>query len=63
LKAAAADGEDITNEQTIERLALHLQAAMTIAQKVLSGMSVLMDELIQSHLLDDDDEEADGLAR
>ena len=30
-----------------------------VAQKVLSGMSALMDELIQSHLLDDDDEEAD----
>jgi hypothetical protein len=50
--------EDITNEQTIEQLALRIWAAM-VAQKVLSGMSVLMDELIQSHLLDDDDEEAD----
>jgi hypothetical protein len=50
--------EEITNEQTAELLALRIWAAM-VAQKVLSGMSVLMDELIQSHLLDDDDEEAD----
>src|SRR5262249_44839251 len=50
--------EDIANEQTVEQLALRIWAAM-VAQKVLSGMSALMDELIQSHLLDDDDEEAD----
>ena len=50
--------EDIAHEQTIEQLALRIWAAM-VAQKVLSGMSVLMDELIQSRLLDDDDEEAD----
>ena len=50
--------EDIANEQTAEQLALRIWAAM-VAQKVLSGMSALMDELIQSHLLDDDDEEAD----
>ena len=48
--------EDIANEQTAEQLALRIWAAM-VAQKVLSGMSALMDELIQSHLLDDDDEE------
>jgi hypothetical protein len=50
--------EDIANEQTAEQLALRIWAAM-VAQKVLGGMSALMDELIQSHLLDDDDEEAD----
>src|SRR5215468_5105153 len=50
--------ENIANEQTAEQLALRIWAAM-VAQKVLSGMSALMDELIQSHLLDDDDEEAD----
>src|SRR6516162_6931636 len=50
--------EDIANEQTAEQLALRIWAAV-VAQKVLSGMSALMDELIQSHLLDDDDEEAD----
>ena len=50
--------EDIANEQTAEQLALRIWGAM-VAQKVLSGMSALMDELIQSHLLDDDDEEAD----
>jgi hypothetical protein len=50
--------EEIANEQTAEQLALRIWAAM-VAQKVLSGMSALMDELIQSHLLDDDDEEGD----
>ena len=50
--------EDVAREQTAEQLALRLWAAM-VADKVLSGMSVLFDELIQSHLLDDDDEEAD----
>src|SRR6516164_10017964 len=50
--------EDIANEQTAEQLALRIWAAM-VAQKVLSGMSALMDELIQSHMLDDDDEEGD----
>src|SRR5262245_28703417 len=50
--------EDLGNEQTAEQLALRIWAAV-VAQKVLSGMSALMDELVQSHLLDDDDEEAD----
>jgi hypothetical protein len=50
--------EDIANEQTAEQLALRLWVAM-VADKVLSGMSGLMDELLQSHLLDDDDEEGD----
>jgi hypothetical protein len=50
--------EDIAAEQTAELLALRIWAAM-VAQKVLSGMSALMDELIQSHMLDDDDEEGD----
>jgi hypothetical protein len=30
-----------------------------VGEKTLSGMSALMDELLQSHLLDDDDEESD----
>src|SRR6516162_10004502 len=50
--------EEIANEQTAEQLALRIWAAM-VAQKVLSGMSALMDELVQSHMLDDDDEEGD----
>jgi uncharacterized protein (DUF927 family) len=50
--------EDIANEETVVRLALRIWVAM-VAQQVLSGMSALMDELIQSQLLDDDDEEAD----
>jgi hypothetical protein len=50
--------EDIANEQTAEQLALRIWAA-TVAQKVLAGMSSLLDDLIQWHLLDDDDEEAD----
>ena len=50
--------EEITTAQTVEQLALRLWAAM-VAQKVLGDMSALMDELIQSHLLDDDDEETD----
>jgi hypothetical protein len=51
-----ATAEDISNQQTAEHLALRIWAA-TVAKKVLSAMSALMDELIQSHLLDDDDEE------
>ena len=50
--------EDIANEQTAEQLALRIWAA-TVGEKVLKDMSVLMDELLQSHLLDDDDEEGD----
>src|SRR6266566_5149260 len=50
--------EDIANEQTVEQLALRIWAA-TVGEKVLKDMSTLMDELLQSHLLDDDDEEAD----
>jgi hypothetical protein len=50
--------EEIALEQSAEQLALRIWAAV-VAQRVLSGMSALMDELIQSHLLDDDDEEAD----
>jgi hypothetical protein len=50
--------EDVANEQTAERLALRIWAAI-VGEKVLSGMSALMDELLQSHLLDDDDEEGD----
>ena len=30
-----------------------------VGEKALSGMSALMDELLQSHLVDDDDEEGD----
>ena len=50
--------EDIANEQTAEQLALRIWAAM-VGDKALSGMSALMDELLQSHLVDDDDEEGD----
>jgi uncharacterized protein (DUF927 family) len=50
--------EDIANEQTAEQLALRIWAAM-VGNNVLSGMSALVDELIESHLLDDDDEEGD----
>ena len=50
--------EDIANEQTAEQLALRIWAA-TVGEKVLKDMSALMDELLQSHLLDDDDEEGD----
>jgi hypothetical protein len=39
--------EDIGNEETAVRLALRIWAAM-VAQKVLSGMSALMDELIHA---------------
>jgi hypothetical protein len=50
--------EEIANEQTAEQLALRIWAAI-IGEKALSGMSALMDELLQSHLVDDDDEEGD----
>src|SRR6516165_1838058 len=50
--------EDIANEQTAEQLALRIWSAI-VAEKVLSDMSALMDELLDSHLLDDDDEEGD----
>jgi uncharacterized protein (DUF927 family) len=50
--------EDIVREQTAEQLALRIWAAL-VGVKVLKDMSVLMDELLQSHLLDDDDEEGD----
>ena len=50
--------EDIANEQTADQLALRILAA-TVGEKVLKDMSALMDELLQSHLLDDDDEEGD----
>jgi hypothetical protein len=44
--------EDIANEQTADQLALRILAA-TVGEKVLKDMSALMDELLQSHLLDD----------
>ena len=50
--------EEIADEQTAEQLALRIWAAM-VGEKALSGMSALMDELLQSHLVDDDDEEGD----
>jgi uncharacterized protein (DUF927 family) len=50
--------EDIANAQTAEQLALRIWAAMA-AQNALSAMAALIDELIGSYLLDDDDEEAD----
>src|SRR5262249_22619730 len=50
--------EDIANEQTAEQLALAIWATLA-AKDALNAMSALIDELIQSHMLDDDDEEAD----
>src|SRR5215813_443036 len=50
--------EDIANEQTAEQLALRIWA-MLAAKNALNAMATLIDELIQSHMLDDDDEEAD----
>src|SRR5215831_8721546 len=50
--------EDVAREQTAEQLALRLWAAM-VGEKILKDMSALMDELLESHLLDDDDEEGD----
>jgi uncharacterized protein (DUF927 family) len=50
--------DEIANEQTAEQLALRVWAA-TVGEKVLKDLSPLMDALLESHLLDDDDEEAD----
>jgi uncharacterized protein (DUF927 family) len=50
--------EDVVNEQAAEQLGLRIWGA-TVGEKILSSMSALMDELVESHLLDDDDEEAD----
>jgi uncharacterized protein (DUF927 family) len=52
------DADEHAREQTALQLALRIWAA-TVGEKVLKDMSVLMDELLQSHLLDDDDEEGD----
>jgi hypothetical protein len=49
---------EIAAEKTIEQLAVRIWAAMG-GEKILKEMSALMDELLQSHLLDDDDEEGD----
>ena len=53
-----ATAEDIANRETAAKLALRIWAAI-VAGKVLNAMSGLMDELIQSPLLDDEDEEVD----
>jgi hypothetical protein len=50
--------DDIANEQTAERLALQIWAA-TVGEKIIKDMSALMDELLESYPLDDDDEEGD----
>jgi putative DNA primase/helicase len=50
--------DEIAREQAVEQLALRIWAAK-VGKQVLKDMSALMDELLQSHLLDDDDEEAD----
>jgi hypothetical protein len=50
--------DEITNEQTAEQLALRIWAA-TVGEKVLKDLAPLFDALLESHLLDDDDEEAD----
>jgi hypothetical protein len=53
--------EDLANEETAEQLALRIFAAI-VADKVLSGMATLFDELIQKKYLPDDgdDEEQAG---
>jgi hypothetical protein len=53
-----ATAEDLRNRETVKQLALRIWARM-VAGKVLSEMSGLLDELIKSPLLDDDDEEVD----
>ena len=50
--------EEIANEQTAEQLAVRIWAAK-VGEKILSIMSGLVDELLDAHLLDDDDEETD----
>jgi hypothetical protein len=50
--------DEIANAETAEQLALRIWVAM-ICAKILDSMSALIDELLQSHLLDDDDEEGD----
>jgi hypothetical protein len=50
--------EEVGKEQTAEQLALRIWAAI-VGEQVLKDMSALMDALLESHLLDDDDEEAD----
>ena len=50
--------EEIANEETAEQLALRIWAAI-VGEKALSSMSALVDELLQSGLLDDGDEEGD----
>ena len=54
----ARTAEDIGNEQTASLLAARIWAAL-VGQRVLKDMASLVDELLESHLLDDDDEEAD----
>jgi uncharacterized protein (DUF927 family) len=54
----SATAEDINNRETVEKLAVQIWSAM-VAEKILSALSGPMDELLESHLLDDDDEEAD----
>ena len=56
LRVRTAD--EIAAEQTAEQLALRIWTVI-VGKKVLSSMSALMDELLESHFLDDDDEEAD----
>jgi hypothetical protein len=52
--------EDIGNRETVEKLAFEIWAAI-VAEKLLNVYSGLVDKLIESPLLDDDDdEEADG---
>jgi hypothetical protein len=53
-----ATAEDLGNQQTIEQLALRVWAAI-VADKVLGAMSSLMDELIESPIHNDEDEEVD----
>jgi hypothetical protein len=49
--------EDLGNQETAEKLALQILAAIA-ARTFLSAASSLADELLESYRLDDDDEEA-----
>jgi hypothetical protein len=50
---------DTTNEQAAEQLALRIWAAW-VGKNAARALSDLLDTLMDAHLLDDDDEEADS---
>ena len=54
-----ATAEDVGNQETAERLAVRIWAAV-VSRRVLDSMAALFDELIhEKYLIDDDDEEGD----